>query len=588
VEDIVLFMKRLAVVACVSCLLIGTVALANDAELAVGKTREGVLSAGKTESYFVTLEAGEFAQISVDPRGKEIVVITYEPSGGRFRGARFGPDKASAAFVAEGAGVYRVEIGGAEKSVEGTYAILLEKVVTLEARLAYTKAPVESPRIKALREALDRGNRESVGAFWKEVKEHGAPLIEPLAEDDNNWLVTFLWKGMADTRNVLVLRIPYSGGMPEDYLMKRLRETDVWYASVKIEKKMRSNYTLAPNVPRITSIAQGIDDEVIGMVAAAARPDPLNPKRWHVDKKSVDAAKYQGSSILEMPDAPAQPWIVERPGVAAGKVERAQFKSELLKNEREVAVYLPAGYSGTEKPYPVVMLFDEQAYVGDRNQTALVPTPTILDNLIAEKRIPPTVAVLVGNGPGDARSRELPCNAEFMNFLVSELLPWAHGLYNFTKDARQTVVGGSSFGGLAAVCAGLRHSETFGNVLSQSGSFWWMPAKSAHGRNLPEGESVSEPNWMVRQFIASPKLPVRFYLDAGTEEVDFSGGGNSILLTTRNLRDVLRAKGYEVHFQEFAGGHGYLSWRGTLADGLIALLGNAPEHAVGEPAASRK
>jgi enterochelin esterase family protein len=40
------------------------------------------------------------------------------------------------------------------------------------------------------------------------------------------------------------------------------------------------------------------------------------------------------------------------------------------------------------------------------------------------------------------------------------------------------------------------------------------------------------------------------------------------------LRDVLRVKGYEVHFQEFAGGHDYLSWRGTLADGLIALMGD--------------
>jgi enterochelin esterase family protein len=57
-----------------------------------------------------------------------------------------------------------------------------------------------------------------------------------------------------------------------------------------------------------------------------------------------------------------------------------------------------------------------------------------------------------------------------------------------------------------------------------------------------------------KQFIASPKLPLRFYLDAGSDEIDFTGNGNSILLT-RNLRDVLLAKGYEVHFQEFAGNH---------------------------------
>ena len=38
---------------------------------------------------------------------------------------------------------------------------------------------------------------------------------------------------------------------------------------------------------------------------------------------------------------------------------------------------------------------------------------------------------------------------------------------------------------------------------------------------------------------------------------------------------MLRAKGYEVRFKEFEGGHDYLSWRGTLTDGLIALLGVA-------------
>ena len=39
------------------------------------------------------------------------------------------------------------------------------------------------------------------------------------------------------------------------------------------------------------------------------------------------------------------------------------------------------------------------------------------------------------------------------------------------------------------------------------------------------------------------------------------------------MRDVLLAKGYEVHYQQFNSGHDYLNWRGTLADGLIALVG---------------
>jgi len=167
-----------------------------------------------------------------------------------------------------------------------------------------------------------------------------------------------------------------------------------------------------------------------------------------------------------------------------------------------------------------------------------------------------------------ACSRELTCNPTFTGFLVSELLPWAQGLYNFPTDPHQTVVGGSSFGGLAATCAGLRHSETFGNVLSQSGSFCWTPP----GTNNSYSETDRK-NWIAEQFIMSAKLPVRFHLDAGSDEIDFGDGRSSILVATQNLRDVLLAKGYDVHFQEFAGGHDDLSWRGTLADGPILLMG---------------
>ncbi|MGO8731942.1 MAG: hypothetical protein ACLQVM_04005 [Terriglobia bacterium] len=45
-------------------------------------------------------------------------------------------------------------------------------------------------------------------------------------------------------------------------------------------------------------------------------------------------------------------------------------------------------------------------------------------------------------------------------------------------------------------------------------------------------------------------------------------------MTNRQFRDILRAKGYEVQYQEFAGDHDYINWRGTLADGLIVLFGD--------------
>ena len=573
--------KQLSLIASFILLPFSIASFANDTELSVAKVREGILSPGKPQSFVVSLNAGDFAQLNLDPRGKQLIVLVYDPSGSKFRGVTLGPDEGKFNFVVDRPGTYRVEVAASDQTIEGTYSITLEKVVTLTARLAPPKPPHVSPRIKLLTAAVEAGKLQSVDAFWEEVEKRGAPLIEPLPGDNKNMLVTFLWRGTPDTHNVIVLRLPYASAAPDDYLMSRLGDTDVWYTTVAIGRKMRFDYTLAPNVPRFQGVTHGIDNDTIAMIAAAARPDPLNPNRWRVDRHSVDGPEYLGSSIVEMPDAPTQPWLAERPGVPVGQVERHQFKSTLLKNEREIGVYLPPGYSRTAKPYPVLVLFDEQAYLGDKNQTAFVPAPTILNNLISEGRIPPMIALLVGNAP-DARSRELPCNPMFADFLVSELLPWAHGPYNFTTDPRQAVVGGSSFGGLAAACAGLRHWETFGNILSQSGSFWWTPPKSD---NSSDSEIDSEPNWTARQFIASHKLPLRFYLDAGSEEIDFSGNGNSILLTTRNLRDVLLAKRYDVHFQEFAGGHDYLTWRGTLADGLIVLMGNAPMKPIQESAA---
>jgi hypothetical protein len=48
---------------------------------------------------------------------------------------------------------------------------------------------------------VERGERESVNAFWEEVKKTGAPLIEPIAGDRENMAVTFVWKGTPNPRD---------------------------------------------------------------------------------------------------------------------------------------------------------------------------------------------------------------------------------------------------------------------------------------------------------------------------------------------------------------------------------------------------
>ncbi len=101
-------------------------------------------------------------------------------------------------------------------------------------------------------------------------------------------------------------------------------------------------------------------------------------------------------------------------------------------------------------------------------------------------------------------------------------------------------------------------------MLSQSGSFWWKPGHDEEFERL------------ARQYVSSPTLPLRFYLEVGLLESGpgLPAGSQSPgqILANRHLRDVLQAKGYPVHYSEFNGGHEWICWRGSLADGLLALL----------------
>ncbi len=455
-------------------------------------------------------------------------------------------------FVAEAAGDYGLELTAALGGPgEGRYTITLEPAQAMAERLSIPvpESPYFSPRIRALENQVGSGDRGAVHRFWDQVRHEGTPLAEETPNDPAHVLVTFVWQATFETHNVLVLWNPYATEHPDDYQMRRLKNTDVWYKTMLLPRGARFLYQLSPN----DTLTRSPNAQRF----ATAQADPLNRRR---QPPEASVTKYEVFSIAELPGATPQAWSDPRPGVPAGKLHKHRVESAVLGNQRSVTVYTPPGYKKDGPAYPWLLLFDEVTYQSQ------VPAPVILDNLIAEGRIAPMIAVLLNYPTQGDRERELFANPHFADFVSQELVPWLSREYHISTDPARNVIGGLSAGGFGAAYVALHHSETFGNVISQSGAFWWSPK---HG----EGE---EPNWLAREYAATARLPVKFYLEAGMFENDIKGSGGAILETSRALRDVLRAKGYEVVYHEFPGGHDYLTWRGSLADALLATVG-APQ-----------
>lgn len=238
-----------------------------------------------------------------------------------------------------------------------------------------------------------------------------------------------------------------------------------------------------------------------------------------------------------------------------GILSSFHFKSSRLKNKREVWVYTPPGYTNKGERYPLLIVLDGQAYTSD-----LIPGPTILDNLIATKQIPPVVALFVSSIDQRTRNVELPCYKPFIESLSNELLPWVYKNYHASQKPEQIIIAGSSYGGLAASYAALIKPNTFGKVLSQSGAYWWSPSN----RGDP---------WLIQQYESSPQLPLEFYLDVGHLETEETAHGMSMVKVNALFADLLRKKGYRVTHEVFQGGHDYDCWRKTFAKGLIVLMG---------------
>ncbi|MCM1992185.1 alpha/beta hydrolase [Oceanirhabdus seepicola] len=404
----------------------------------------------------------------------------------------------------------------------------------------------KSTIINELYKEIESGNINFVDSFWSNIKKTGTPIIESIDGDSEFSLVTFIYKGDDNTES-LQLYVPVNSnpnnidcasyGLSE-FKFECISNTNVWYASCIVRNDVRLSYMLLLNCP---------------FEKASEYPERMIKDSFNKNKlifpNDSETEKDFVIDYVNMPDVDEHIWVKERIDTLKGKIETLKSKSEILKNERNITIYTPSNYRKTNEPYNLLVLNDGAEYLR-------ISAKEILDNLINDNKIPPTVAVFIDSN--DDRMTELMCNDNFSSYVVDEVLPWVREHYNVTTDPSKSIIGGLSLGGLTASFMGLRFPNVFGNILSQSGSYWYK---------REDYENPEKRNWLARQFKNIDKLPLKFYLNIGILE------GPQIYEANQTFRDVLISKGYLVSYEEFKGGHDYLCWGETLATGLIALIG---------------
>jgi enterochelin esterase-like enzyme len=299
---------------------------------------------------------------------------------------------------------------------------------------------------------------------------------------------------------------------------------------------------------------------------AAARIEGLG--KLHSFYYVVNGAKFGGS--LNLPAFGPEAYL--KPGVPSGKLsEKLTHTSKIYDGMKsEYWIYVPAQYD-PKVPAALMVFQDGGGYIGrDGN----VPALNVIDNLIAEKKIPVMICVFIN--PGDIEGSSGTPTYNFVKaysekwkrtmkdsmrstlydtvsdrydrFLRDEILAEVGAKYNLRKDAYSRAITGASSGGICSFNAAWQMPEQFSRVISWIGSYasiQWKedPANPDGGQDYPD------------KVLREPKRNMRVWLQDGSQDLETRYG--SWALANLRMANALKMQGYDFHFSFGGGTHNY-------------------------------
>ncbi len=272
-------------------------------------------------------------------------------------------------------------------------------------------------------------------------------------------------------------------------------------------------------------------------------------------KKS--AATVEEAEITIGPDYAKAPETQVQPNVPKGEIHEfamdskdskiykgiAKGKTGEVPYQRKAAVYVPSQYqSGKDAPFIVI-----QDGMGYREVVSKV-----LDNMIAQKRLPVMVAVFVNSGGGDSlgsqRGLEYDSVSDtYAKFIEKEVLPKISKDFHikFTNDPEGRATMGGSSGGAAAFTMAWFHPELYRKVLTYSGTY--VNQQFPVARETPHGAWEYHENLIKR----TAKKPIRIWLEVSEKDNGWDRDEASLhnwVMANQRMAAELKAKDYDYRF----------------------------------------
>ncbi len=247
--------------------------------------------------------------------------------------------------------------------------------------------------------------------------------------------------------------------------------------------------------------------------------------------------------------------------------DNLSMKSEILKSDRNFAIYLPPDYETSERSYPVLYLLHG---AGD-DHTGWVQFGEVLriaDQAILNGSATPMIIVMPDAQTGRmGYFNDIKGEWRYEDFFFDEFMPYVEKTFRIKGEKRFRAVAGLSMGGGGSFMYAMHHPELFSSACplsayigplsfdqfeKQYSRFTQGVAKSEMQKYFERHNALS----LTENVSAKELNSVRWFIDCGDD--DFLFEGNSL------VHIAMRKKEIKHEYRVRNGGHTWTYWRESL------------------------